>query len=350
MSSRFSFQTHWRKALVSLPRLVPDAALRFTNPEGPQPFVFKIQSRGDHLIPIYVFVPEQAPGIREKATLPVLVDFHGGGFILGSCLEQAPFCAMMARELNCIAISVDYRLGPYDQFPAANEDAEDVISAVLDDETPAFQQLRIAINTYLLEAHRPHVNLDTDRIAISGFSSGGNLALNMAISVEDDPTIAAPWPSVIPPSHEHAVPLLLFYPSLDCRMLPSERVRPAGLEVPKGFLTRLKLEDELMPQYLPAEKRAHPRASPGLADIKDLHAKAKIMLVLPELDSLSALSDVWVEKVKSDGRADDLFVDVVPGVLHGWTQFPDLWLSEEDKRSKVAVFERAKEFLKTHWI
>ncbi|OBT81634.1 hypothetical protein VE02_10010 [Pseudogymnoascus sp. 03VT05] len=241
------------------------------------------------------------------------------------------------------------RLGPYDRYPAANEDVEDVISAVLDDRNPAFKQLRNTINTYLSNAQEPFVDLDTVRIAISGFSSGGNLALNMAISVEDDPTISAPWPSVIPQSYEHAVPLLLFYPSLDCRMLPYERLRPEGLEVPTGFFARLKLETELMPQYLRVEKRAHPRASPGLADIKGLHPKAKIMLILPQLDSLSALSDIWVEKVRSDGRADDLFVDRVAGVPHGWTQFPDLWLSKQDKKSKVAVFERAKEFLKTHW-
>lgn len=230
-SIMFPFSTHWRKALVSLPRLLPDATLRFTNPEGPQPIVFKIRSREGRSIPIYVFVPKQVAQNREKTTtLPVLIDFHGGSFILGSCLEQAPFCAMMARELNCIAISVDYRLGPYDRYPAANEDAEDVISAVLDDRNPAFKQLRNTINTYLSKAQEPFVDLDTVRIAISGFSSGGNLALNMAISVEDDPTISAPWPSVIPQSYEHAVPLLLFYPSLDCRMLPNERLRPEGLE------------------------------------------------------------------------------------------------------------------------
>ena len=130
------FGVSWRKALVSLPRLAPDFVLNFTSAEGPQPIVFDIPSRGKHLIPVYVFVPavrkhqhhffhhhdKNAAGSHLKESLrptgfdenfegklPVLIDFHGGSFILGSCQEQAPFCSRMCRELNCVVISVDYR-------------------------------------------------------------------------------------------------------------------------------------------------------------------------------------------------------------------------------------------------
>lgn len=42
--------------------------------------------------------------------VPVVLDFHGGGFIMGSPLEQAPYAAMMARELGAVVISVSYEL------------------------------------------------------------------------------------------------------------------------------------------------------------------------------------------------------------------------------------------------
>ena len=393
------FSTTWRKALISLPRLVPDHALYVTSPEGPQPFVVKLPSfhPQNHDIPCYVFVcvpsrsvqpsPQSASTDKLAQTktninalttstqsstvttcssgtevrtlnLPVLIDFHGGSFILGTPQEQAPFCAQMARELGatasgggCVVISVDYRLGPYSQYPAANEDAEDVLRAVLDQTTVPGKVLLEAIRQNVSKLGRDEwVNLDTKRIAISGFSSGGNMALGLAMSVKNDPTIHKDWPSVIPKDHPRPIPLLLFFPSLDSRLLPDERPRPPGLEAPSGFFSRLKIESELMPKYMPAWQRAHPRASPGLAPLEGLHAKAKMMLILPELDSLSGQSMEWIKKVEEDGRKEDLEVVSVPGVMHGWTQFPDGWQkNEDDKAKKYMVFAAAREFVRRYW-
>jgi acetyl esterase/lipase len=248
------FGISWRKALVSLPRLVPNWAMNFTSPEGPQPIVFDIPSRGRHLIPVYVFVPprrkkhhhfhhhhkkkhEEGSHLREtlrpmgidddyEGKLPVVIDFHGGSFILGSCQEQAPFCSRMCRELSCVVISVDYRLGPYAQFPAANLDAEEVVLAVTDPKNRAYTPLREGIMWALLKEGRKPIELDEHKIAVSGFSSGGNLALGLALSVKDDPTVEADWPSPIPWDYPNDIPILLFYPSLDARLLPHERPRP----------------------------------------------------------------------------------------------------------------------------
>ena len=399
-SSFFShpFSTTWRKALVSLPRIVPDVALKYTSPAGPQPFVVKLPSfhSPNHDIPCYVFLyipskdgestPESASSEKSKSShkksavkhakgrtefttttsgtaihtlnLPVLLDFHGGSFILGTPQEQAPFCAQMARELGataggggCIVISVDYRLGPYAHYPAANEDAEDVLRAVLEDATVPGRILREAIREHVAKAgHEEWLNIDSKRIAISGFSSGGNMALGLALSVKDDPTIKKDWPSVIPQDHVRDIPLLLFYPSLDSRLLPDERPRPPGLDAPTGFFARMKIESELMPKYMPVAQRGHPRASPGLAYMDGLHPKAKMMLILPELDSLSHQSMIWVKKVEDEGRKDDLEVVRVPGVMHGWTQFPDGWIkSEQEKMKKYAVFAGAREFVRKFW-
>ena len=77
--------------------------------------------------------------------LPVVIDFHGGGFVLGSYLEQTPFCAKLARELNCVLVTVDYRMGPASKHSAALEDAEDVLSAFIDAKTPGYLELRNAV-------------------------------------------------------------------------------------------------------------------------------------------------------------------------------------------------------------
>jgi acetyl esterase/lipase len=368
------FGVLWRTGLVRLPRAIPDIVLRYTSPEGPHPFVLSLPSRGSHQIPVYVFLP---PSVHEAAAtnggdpIPVIVDFHGGGFFLGSCFEQAPFCARLARDLGAVVLSVDYRLGPIDRFPAAVEDAEDVLYAVLEEGRPGYHELRKGISQKLIascnstsdrerqgnsapgSASPPSndgVNLDASRIALSGFSSGGNLALQLALDVAaDPPLVASSWQSPLSRSHSHPVPLLLFYPSLDSRLLPSERTRPSNLQAPSYFWS--ELHDMLAPTYLSREEAAHPRASPGLADIKDggLHEQARVLLVLPELDTLAEQSEIWVKKVEEDGRNQHLRVERYRGMKHGWTQMPESWLGPDEKKTRSHSFEIAIDFVKRAW-
>lgn len=270
--------------------------------------------------------------------------------MLGSCLEQTPFCAKLSRELNCIVITVDYRMGPADKHPAALEDAEDVLSAILDSEAPGYSELRKAV-AKKIEGDKQNrlkrmVDFDKTRVAVSGFSSGGNIALNLALSLSP-PQVNSEWPSRFPSGFPKHIPLLLFYPSFDCRQLPSERTRPAGLPISKGLWA--DVNDKLMPTYLPRDQAGHPRASPGLADLKGLHDRARMLLVLPELDSLSGQSEIWVKKVAEAGRGDDLIVERFKGMKHGWTQMPESWLSAEEKRTRTEIFNSVAAFIKTTW-
>ena len=195
-----SWSTLWKTALVRLPRAVPDAALRITSPEGPQPFKMSLSCREPgRKVQLYVFVPpvrfphpESSNPVPTPHSFPVVMDYHGGGFYLGSCLEQAPFCAKLCRELQAVVIGVDYRMAPLDRFPAAIEDAEEAVLALFDTTHPGFDELREAIAAFLrgqwhdklgAEGDRdrdsvplppePKIELDTSRIAFSGASSGG---------------------------------------------------------------------------------------------------------------------------------------------------------------------------------
>ncbi|KAF2477318.1 alpha/beta-hydrolase [Lindgomyces ingoldianus] len=446
---RLPFHIQWRTFLVQLPRYVPLTVLHITSPKGPHPFVIALPSRKNNgTVPVYVFSPPQpvdlgdggeAGGAEGEWKVPVILDFHGGGFIMGSPLEQAPYCSMMSRELGAVVISVSYRIGPFHQFPAAIHDAEDVLSAILDTGglSKAGRVLRTEIQRHysiLRQDERKHgrhglgekttIVLDPTRLSISGFSAGGNIALNMAVSVPpcaalllpmsprlttarstttplpsdpfsplipppcaptylDDP--CQPWPSLLLSSEAQPrlLPLLLFYPSLDARLLPHERPAkpmPSALKGNDKTPSKPKapgLFSILGPTYLPKRLRPHPRASPGLADPSDIQKNAAIFLVLPEKDSLAVQSDVWVDKMNlsgwngpirfGDGRAGDwnghegglpltarhenggLEVWHAPRCRHGWTQFPEIVLGDHEKRERDLGFTRALEFVKESW-
>lgn len=59
-------------------------------------------------------------------TFPAYVNLHGGGFVAGSPADDAEFCAWLAKECDCVVLSLGYRLAPEHKHPAAVEDAADV--------------------------------------------------------------------------------------------------------------------------------------------------------------------------------------------------------------------------------
>lgn len=286
---------------------------------------------------------------------------------MGSCLEQAPFCAKLCRELQAVVIGVDYRMAPLDKFPAAIEDAEDVVSAVLDPAFPGYGELRKCIINYLqgkwyeLLGNKddrkngkialpptPKIHLDKSRIAFSGASSGGNIALNMALNVPE--SLGLPeWPCKIPSDYSNQVPLLLLYPSLDLRQLPGERYRHERMP-PVSPRKGLDIDDQLSATYVSREMAAHPRASPGLVDTSTgLHKKAKILLILSGIDTLWEQSKLWCEKVEKERRAQDVKTMRYEDRKHGWTVIPEIALSAEERKTRLEVLDECVRFASVAW-
>jgi len=110
-------------------------------------------------IPCRVYKPQ------NKDNLPVLVWFHGGGWVLGD-LDSADYpCRHLASESGCIVISVNYRLAPEHVFPAAFDDCLSALQWTFD-------------NTEIIGA-------DKHRIAVGGDSAGGNLAACVCIAAKE---------------------------------------------------------------------------------------------------------------------------------------------------------------------
>lgn len=170
-------------------------------------------------------------------TLPVVVYFHGGGWVHGTLETHDRLCAILAVQARCAVVSVDYRLAPENPFPAAWEDALMSLQWVKD--------------------NHAELGVDASRIALAGDSSGGNLAAAAAQAVAGDKSIV----------HQ-----LLFYPALDgkCSSASYEGEH-------HGFLSAEQMR-WYWDQYAPADMRDDPRVSPAGASINSEMAPATIII------------------------------------------------------------------------
>jgi acetyl esterase len=128
----------------------------------PEP-VAKVENRtvpgpaGD--IPLRVYTPE------GRGPLPILIFFHGGGWVIGNLETHDAVCRLLTNRAGCLVASVDYRLAPEHPFPAA---AEDAYAA-----------------TRWVARSAATIGGDPARVAVGGDSAGGNLAAVVSLMARD---------------------------------------------------------------------------------------------------------------------------------------------------------------------
>lgn len=111
---------------------------------------------------VRVYRPE---GEAPPAGRPALLDIHGGGFVVGSIEMEHGICAPIARQLDAVVATVEYRLAPEHPFPAGLEDCYAALGWLHDS--------------------AGELGIDTDRVAIGGQSAGGGLAAGLALLARD---------------------------------------------------------------------------------------------------------------------------------------------------------------------
>jgi acetyl esterase len=123
-------------------------------------------------------IPLRLYDARERREAgPLILFFHGGGFVLGDLDTHAPFCAEMARAMDLPVLAVDYRLAPEHPFPAGVEDA-------------------IAAARWAAESPDA-LGREVTGIVPCGDSAGGNFAIVVSLALRDAPAavpVLAQWP------------------------------------------------------------------------------------------------------------------------------------------------------------
>jgi acetyl esterase len=182
-------------------------------------------------IPARLYVP---PGLPAGAAAPLLVYFHGGGWVIGDLETHDGPCRFLAAASGTPLLAIDYRLAPEHPFPAAVEDAW-------------------AAFTWAV-ANAAELGVDPARVGVGGDSAGGNLAAVVSL-------LARAGGGTMP-----AMQLLIYPPTDSAADLPSRRL------FAEGFLLTKADMDLFERAYLPpGTDPADPRASILLApDLRDL--------------------------------------------------------------------------------
>ena len=247
-------------------------------------------------VPLRAYLPD------GEGPFPVVVFFHGGGWVRGSLDAYEGPCRLLTNETDCVVVSVDYRRAPEHPFPAGFKDC--------------YQAAEWAAT------HAADLQGDPDRVAVAGDSAGGNLAAAVALAARDrdGPDLA----------HQ-----LLVYPSVNP---PSVRWFDSYDEYATGYFLEMDSVEWYLEQYLA-----------GRADVGNAYAfplRARDLSGLPSATVLTAGFDplrdegaayadrleaagVDVERLHYEGQIHG-FYSLYEHIDEGWTAIGDAAARLED--------------------
>ncbi|KAF2870197.1 Alpha/Beta hydrolase protein [Massariosphaeria phaeospora] len=216
-------------------------------------------------------IPSRQPGRTITAELyippdstsarPVLINWHGSGFIFPLHGSDSVYCARVAKEAGVFVLDADYRHAPEFPFPKPLEDVEDVLKWV-DGQSSRF---------------------DLSRVGVSGFSAGATLALTAASGLRKKLDNAK------------IILAVALYPVTDLSIDYSQKTVPRPINPHPPFMANL-FNDCYAPEL---SLRSNPRVSPGLADPSTF--PDTIVLLTCEGDNFAPEGDALAEKLQ-DGK------------------------------------------------
>ena len=225
-------------------------------------------------IKVRVYTPQVS---QEQASLPVLVWYHGGGFVIGDLDSHDSACRALANQTECLVVAVDYRLAPEHKFPGAVEDCEAALQWVA--------------------AHATELGGDPGRIAVGGDSAGGNLAAVVALL-----------------AREKGGPKLCFQLLIYPCVAP-EPETPSHHQFAEGYLLTRKTITWFFKQYLRSSKDTlDPRYAP--LEEKDLSSLPPSLVIVAGFDPLR---DEGVDYAKALIEAGNkVTLSNYEGMIHGF--------------------------------
>jgi acetyl esterase len=246
-------------------------------------------------IPVRIYWP------RSRATdelLPVLILYHGGGWILGDIDTHDTIARYLCRQGEVVVVSVDYRLAPENKFPAGVEDCYAALEWVAENAAA--------------------IGIDATQIALTGDSAGGNLTVVMSLlaRARNGPDIAFQIP---------------VYPCVDCRESADYSSRK---KFGKGeyFLTSADIE-WVNKNYLTTAGEAEDfRASPIVA--RELAGLPPALLITAGYDPLCDEGALYARRLSEAGVPVEY--RCFTGTIHGFLSFAGVLDAGRDALDLIA--------------
>jgi acetyl esterase len=228
-------------------------------------------------LPVRVYWPT-APGAAGSAAPPVVVYFHGGGWVICDLDSHDQSVRRLALDTGAIIVSVDYRLAPEHRFPAA---ADDCYAA-----------------TVWTAEHAGELGGDPSRIAVAGDSAGGNLAAVVALMAKERNGPALTFQ-------------LLIYPVTG---IPADG-RPSYTENSEGYMLTHDAMIWFSEQYAATvDDFEHPWFSPTRA--KDLTGLPPALVITAGFDPLRDEGEDYGRMLQAAGVA--CTITRYHGMIHGF--------------------------------
>jgi len=254
---------------------------------------FTIPARSG-MLDVRHYIPQ---GFSEVDRLPLLVFFHGGGFVIGDLNTHDEPCRLICNEAQMQVLSVEYRLAPEHPSPCGVEDCLDA--------------LRWA------HQHAAKLGADPSRVCVGGDSAGGNLSA--AVSQLARGHIYAPAAQ------------LLIYPAVDAsRDYPSHSAYSDDLMLGTKDIENA-VEATLLHSHI---TRHHPIASPLLGK---LHNLAPALVITAEFDVLRDEGQHYAEKLLTSGTP--CVYELVRHLPHGFIN-----LTAINPTARAATIKLARDF------
>ncbi len=222
-----------------------------------------------------VLVAIYRPVHTSEEKTPGILDIHGGGMISCNITQEEPTCISLVEQMNCTVVCPEYRLSPESVFPAA-----------LNDCYAAFLWM---VN------NADELNIQPEKICVSGGSAGGCLAAAVSIKARDEngPRIMGQF---------------LSYPMLDYR-----NTTPSSYEEAVYWTREQNIIAWSM--YLGTDKPEHVSALASPAMLQDYSNLPPALIIIGTVDVFRDESIAYAQNLMQAGV--DVELHVVPGVFHG---------------------------------
>ena len=262
-------------------------------------------------------------GHSTQSLFPVIVNFHGGGFVLGSPTDDARWASAVTENVGAVFVSVGYRLAPEHPFPVAVEDGVDAI--------------------LWLYKYGRSLGIDSQTMGLSGFSAGANLCFTVALRLETElKKLQATYSNLNESDISRPCVIVSWYPGVDWTLSRAERraLNPGGpnRSLPKALTNLFDASYIYPPETI---NRADPYLSPGTApDYMLTNGLPKdIILYTCQYDQLFIEGEAF--RARLEGLGKNLFGRPILRVRHGWDRSPNPF--KVDSVAKKAYLEASTE-------